>query len=90
MATTRLSLPFDGQRLRHHRERSGLTLAALSQRCKTLGEQEGSEVTASAPTIHRWETGEFAPSAPRLALLAKALGVEPEALCSQDDEPVIV
>lgn len=83
---TRLSLPFDGKRLRHQRESRGLTLAALSKRCEELGETTDPPVTASASTIHRWETGEFTPSPPRLALLAKALGVDTDDLCDSQEE----
>lgn len=76
MANRRLSLPFDGQRARHERERQGLTLVTLAKRCGDAGQK------VSHTTLSRWEAGDFLPSAPRLLVLAKALKVEVDDLCS--------
>ena len=37
-------------------------------------------------TLSRWETGVFGPTAARLAVLARALDVEVDALLSESDE----
>lgn len=77
MATaSRLALPFDGQILRARREESGLTLKQLSDRTDALGSK------VSTTSLCRWENGEFVPSAPRLAVVAKALGITPRDLCA--------
>lgn len=81
MANTRLILPFDGLRLRHQRESRGLTLKALAARCRKLGKKRG--LSVSHTTIHRWESGVFYPSAPRLALVAAALEVDIDELLIQ-------
>lgn len=70
MATRRLSLPFDGGRAREHRERRGLTLSDLADRCEAVG------MRIDFTTLSRWETGVFGPTARRLTVLARALDVE--------------
>ncbi|MFF4417001.1 helix-turn-helix domain-containing protein [Streptosporangium sp. NPDC001559] len=76
MASKRLSLPFNGQRARHERERQGLTLVALSERCGKAGRK------FNHTTLSRWEAGAFVPSAPNLKVLATALDVKVDDLCS--------
>lgn len=80
MATRRLSLPFDGARARRERERQGLTLADLTERCARVG------MRINRSTLHRWETGEFGPTAPRLKVLARALDIEITELLTPIDE----
>jgi transcriptional regulator with XRE-family HTH domain len=62
MARTSLSLPFSGVRLRHWRERAGLTQQALADRCGLSRFQ-----------ISRWETGDAKPEAGSLNPLVKGL-----------------
>jgi transcriptional regulator with XRE-family HTH domain len=50
VARTSLSLPFSGARLRHWRERAGLTQQGLADRCGLSRFQ-----------ISRWETGDAKP-----------------------------
>ncbi|GIH26000.1 hypothetical protein Aph01nite_43100 [Acrocarpospora phusangensis] len=75
MAATRrtrsrsLALNFDGSRARETRERQGLTIANLADRCEQAGQR------IHHTTIYRWENGTFWPTAPRLKALAEALGV---------------
>ena len=62
MARTRLSLPFSGTRLRHWRERAGLTQQALADTCGLSRFQ-----------ISRWETGEAKPEPGSLKPLVQGL-----------------
>ncbi|WP_181871422.1 helix-turn-helix domain-containing protein [Sphaerisporangium album] len=77
---TRLSLPFDGLRARRERERQGLTLVALADRCAEAGRR------FAHTTISRWESGDFGPTAPSVKVLADALGVTVDDLCTPADE----
>ncbi|MEU6709901.1 helix-turn-helix transcriptional regulator [Nonomuraea sp. NPDC046802] len=76
----RLKLPFDGGRAREVRERRGLTLAGLEDRCA----RAGMRITVS--TLWRWESGVFGPTAARLGVLARALDVDVDALLTKPDE----
>lgn len=69
MARHQLSLPFSGQRLREIRERRGLLI-------RELAEQAGVHFS----NVGRFESGDRVPTAPNLAKLAAALGVEIDAL----------
>lgn len=80
MAIRRLSLPFDGTRARRERERQGLTLADLTERCERAG------LRIDRTTLSRWETGVFGPTAPRLKILAMALDVEVAELLTPTEE----
>jgi hypothetical protein len=80
MAIKRLSLPFNGALARRTRESQGLTLKALADRCEEAG------LRIDHTTISRWENGVFGPTAPSLAVLAKALDVGTDDLCTEPDE----
>lgn len=82
---SRLSLPFDGQRLRQHRELAGLTLVELSKRCEEIGKDTTPPTSADASTINRWELGKYAPSKRRLLIVAKALKVDVKSLCAEPE-----
>ena len=62
MARTRLSLPFDGTKLRAWRERVGLTQQELGDKCGLSRYQ-----------ISRWESGIARPEPGSLALLVRGL-----------------
>lgn len=62
MARTSLSLPFSGSRLRHWRERAGLTQQALADSCGLSRFQ-----------ISRWETGGAKPAPGSLKPLLRGL-----------------
>ncbi|WP_326646574.1 helix-turn-helix domain-containing protein [Streptosporangium sp. NBC_01755] len=74
-ATRSLSLPFNGLRARHFRERQGLTLTQLAKRCEEAG------LRINHSTLSRYEADHFGPTVTRFRVLATALGVEPEDLC---------
>ncbi|MBP2329814.1 transcriptional regulator with XRE-family HTH domain [Kibdelosporangium banguiense] len=62
MARASLSLPFSGARLRHWRERAGLTQQALADACGLSRFQ-----------ISRWETGDAKPEPGSLNPLVRGL-----------------
>jgi transcriptional regulator with XRE-family HTH domain len=62
LARTSLSLPFDGMRLRHWRERAGLTQQRLAHACGLSRYQ-----------ISRWETGDSKPAPGSLKPLVDGL-----------------
>nr|WP_042186422.1 helix-turn-helix transcriptional regulator [Kibdelosporangium sp. MJ126-NF4]CEL17267.1 hypothetical protein [Kibdelosporangium sp. MJ126-NF4]CTQ91503.1 hypothetical protein [Kibdelosporangium sp. MJ126-NF4] len=64
MARTSLSLPFNGTKLRHWRERAGLTQQALAEKCELSRYQ-----------ISRWETGDAKPEPASLKPLVRGLAV---------------
>lgn len=57
---------FDGQRLRDHRERAGLTVGDLAR-----------EAGIASQDVSRYEHGTMTPSPDRLAALARAVGTGP-------------
>jgi transcriptional regulator with XRE-family HTH domain len=82
MASTPVSLPFDGKKARRERELQGLTLADLAERCENAG------LRINITTLYRWETGAFRPSAPRLKILTRALNIRVEQLLTEEQPGV--
>jgi transcriptional regulator with XRE-family HTH domain len=80
MAKTENSLPFDGRRLRRHRERGGLLQADLARLCGEAGHK------IDRTRISQLERGDK-PSPPLLTALATALNVEIDDLLTPDSEP---
>ena len=62
--------------IRKFREAAGLTMTELAGK---LG--------VSVPTVSRWESGEDSPAAPRLPLLADALGCSIDQLYGRGSPP---
>jgi len=81
MARQTISLPFSGEVAREIRERSGLTLGGLAERCQALG------YSVHRSYLGKIESGLNRPSPPLLKTLAKALRVEVDDLLTRD-EPV--
>jgi len=73
MARQTLSLPFSGNALRGIRERSGLTLGALAERCGEAG------YPVHRSYLGKIESGLNRPSPPLLKALAKVLRVKIDA-----------
>jgi transcriptional regulator with XRE-family HTH domain len=69
MARRPLSLPFSAEALRETRERAGLTLVDVAERCKAAGH------TVHSSTLGKIESGKHLPSPPLLAALTNALEV---------------
>ncbi|MEU8199552.1 helix-turn-helix transcriptional regulator [Microbispora amethystogenes] len=78
----RLSLPFDGAKVRTLRERQGLTLRDLEQRT----EQAGDRIHFSI--LCHYESGRRGPNAPRLKVLADALDCTIDDLLTPPSEAV--
>jgi len=76
---SRLSLPFDGARLRTLRERRGLRQADLAQRCTDQG------TSVSRFQVVRAETGKNMPTPATLAAFARALEIEIDDLLTPDE-----
>ncbi|MGI5161448.1 helix-turn-helix domain-containing protein [Microbispora sp. CA-102843] len=74
MAKQALSLPFDGERLRRHRELSGLFQADLARRC-----------SVDQSRISQLENGDGKPSPPLLRALARALNISTADLLRPDE-----
>jgi transcriptional regulator with XRE-family HTH domain len=70
MARQTLSLPFDAGTLRVARERAGLNIQGLADRCREVG------YPVHASYLGKIERGLYRPSAPLLKALALALGVK--------------
>ncbi len=69
----RISLPFDGAKVRALRERQGLTLRDLEQRTERAGDRIHFSI------LCHYEAGRRGPNPPRLKVLANALN------CTIDD-----
>lgn len=82
MARQTLSLPFSGETAREIRERSGLTLGALAERCSGLGHP------VHRSYLGKIESGLNRPSPPLLKVLAKALHVKIDDLLAEPAERV--
>lgn len=90
MAKQRLTLPFDGARLRQHRELGGFLQAELAERCAKLGHPvDRSRISQ----LERLKKGQGPrPSPPLLRALAQALEVKvadlliPESESTQEPE----
>lgn len=80
MARQTLSLPFDASAMRTARERAGLNLQGLADRCRVIG---GYSVHISY--LGKIERGLYRPSAPLLKAIAQALGIEVDDLISSKD-----
>lgn len=78
MAKTANSLPFDGERLRQHRERGGLHQADVARLCGEAGHK------IDRTRISQLERGDK-PSPPLLVVLAKVLKIEIDDLLTPDD-----
>lgn len=70
MARQTLSLPFSGGAVRELRERAGLTLGGLAERCRESG------YPVHRTYLGKIEAGLNKPSPPLLKVLAKALRAE--------------
>lgn len=79
MAKTEISLPFDGERLRRHRERNGLLQADVARLCGEAGHK------IDRTRISQLERGEK-PSPPLLVVLAQVLQVDVDDLLTLGDE----
>jgi transcriptional regulator with XRE-family HTH domain len=79
MARQTLSLPFDPAAMRTARERAGLNLQGLADRCRVIG---GYSVSLSY--IGKIERGLYRPSAPLLKALALALEIDVDDLLSSE------
>lgn len=77
MARQTLSLPFSGEAAREIRERSGLTLGGLAERCTALGHP------VHRSYLGKIEGGLNRPSPPLLKVLAKALRVKVDDLLAE-------
>lgn len=78
---SRLSLPFDGDRLRALRERRGFRQADLAQRCTDQG------TSVSRFQVVRAETGKNMPTPATLAAFARALDIEIDDLLTPEMVP---
>ena len=81
MARQTLSLPFDAAAMRTARERAGLNMQGLADRCRVIG---GHSVHASY--LGKVERGLYRPSAPLLKAIAAALEVVVDDLLAGDGE----
>ena len=79
MARQTLSLPLNPAAVRTARERAGLNMQGLADRCRVIG---GYPVSPSY--LGKIERGLYRPSAPLLKALVLALGVEMDDLISGD------
>lgn len=79
MARQTLSLPFDPGAMRSARERCGLNMQGLADRCRVIG---GYPVHPSY--LGKIERGLYRPSAPLLKAIATALGVAVDDLISSE------
>lgn len=79
MAKTENSLPFDGERLRQHRERNGLLQEDVARLCGEAGHK------VDRSRISQLERGDK-PSPPLLVILAKVFDIEVDDLLTQKDE----
>jgi transcriptional regulator with XRE-family HTH domain len=75
-----IGLPCDPDRMRDHRERAGLSLAALARRCAEIGRPVHSQ------SLGRVESGVRSPSPKMLRAIADALGVNPDALLDMSED----
>ncbi len=80
MAKQPLSLPFDGAKLREHRQRAGLLHVDLAELCKTVGH------TVDRSRISQLENGVGKPSPPLLRALTEALGITVDDLLTPEEE----
>lgn len=78
-----LGLPFDGGKLRDIRERAGLTRSDLANRCENNGR------SVSPNHLYRLEANSSKPTAPLLKVLADTLGVDIDALLTQQSESAV-
>ena len=81
MVKQSISLPFDGKKLREHRERAGMHHVDLAQRCM---EVSGHQVDRSR--ISQLENGVGKPSPPLLRALTEALGVSVDDLLAEPQD----
>lgn len=79
MVKQSISLPFDGAKLREHRERAGLHHSDLANRC----EQVGHKVDRSR--LSQLENGGGKPSPPLLRALTEALGISVDDLLAKPE-----
>jgi transcriptional regulator with XRE-family HTH domain len=79
-----LGLPFDADRMRGRREREGLSLTQLADRCTANGKP------VTRQHLGLLETGRRSPSPSLLRAIADALGAEIADLLDEDDEQVAV
>lgn len=79
MANTEISLPFDGERLRYHRERGGLLQSDVARLCGEAGHK------VDRTRISQLERGDK-PSPPLLKVLAKVLHIEIDDLLAPEND----